>query len=49
MFPLWDVLFRTAYRPAMDEFPATGLIPSVKPSLAGAFLWPLSIARGSRT
>jgi sterol desaturase/sphingolipid hydroxylase (fatty acid hydroxylase superfamily) len=41
MFPLWDILFGTCYKPAPDEYGPTGLQPSVRPSLGGAMLWPL--------
>jgi sterol desaturase/sphingolipid hydroxylase (fatty acid hydroxylase superfamily) len=42
IFPMWDLVFGTCYRPAPGEYRATGLLPSVQPSLAAAFLWPVS-------
>jgi sterol desaturase/sphingolipid hydroxylase (fatty acid hydroxylase superfamily) len=42
MLPLFDVLFGTVWWPAADEYPATGLMPSEKPSgLWDGFIWPL--------
>jgi sterol desaturase/sphingolipid hydroxylase (fatty acid hydroxylase superfamily) len=43
IFPLWDLIFGTCYRPVPGEYPATGLLPSVQPSLAAAILWPVSV------
>lgn len=40
MFPIWDVLFGTCRRPRATEYPATGIRPSVTPSLGQALLWP---------
>ncbi|GGF14367.1 hypothetical protein GCM10011611_20200 [Aliidongia dinghuensis] len=48
MFPIWDILFGTAYRAAADEYPPTGLQPSVRPSLLGAVLWPLRAGASGR-
>lgn len=40
LFPMWDILSGTAYRPADQEFPDTGLSPSKRPSgLTAALLW----------
>jgi sterol desaturase/sphingolipid hydroxylase (fatty acid hydroxylase superfamily) len=40
-FPLWDVLFGTAYAPLPDEYPATG-VPDVKIStIDEAFVYPV--------
>ncbi|HLZ66515.1 MAG TPA: sterol desaturase family protein [Aliidongia sp.] len=42
LLPLFDVLFGTAWQPAADEFPATGLMPSEKPSgFWDGFFWPV--------
>jgi sterol desaturase/sphingolipid hydroxylase (fatty acid hydroxylase superfamily) len=42
LLPLFDVLFGTAWQPAADEFPATGLMPSEKPDgLWDGFFWPV--------
>ncbi|HLZ66514.1 MAG TPA: sterol desaturase family protein [Aliidongia sp.] len=42
MLPLFDVLFGTAWKPAADEYPATGLVPSEAPSgLLEGFIWPM--------
>lgn len=49
MFPVWDWLFGTAYVPASDEFPPTGLIEM--PSAArfiDAFWWPARLRVASR-
>ena len=41
LLPIVDVIFGTAWRPAADEFPPTGLVPSEKPAtLMDDFLWP---------
>ena len=39
-FPIWDVLFGTAYVPKPDEYPETGVEDVEVSSLAGAFLLP---------
>jgi sterol desaturase/sphingolipid hydroxylase (fatty acid hydroxylase superfamily) len=41
MLPIMDVIFGSAYVPADDEFPATGLTPGERPSLFEGVLWPL--------
>jgi sterol desaturase/sphingolipid hydroxylase (fatty acid hydroxylase superfamily) len=42
MLPLFDVLFGTAWKPAADEYPATGLVPGEAPSgLLEGFIWPV--------
>jgi sterol desaturase/sphingolipid hydroxylase (fatty acid hydroxylase superfamily) len=48
IFPLWDLVFATCYRPAPGEYGATGLLPSVQPSLADAILWPVSLSLQQR-
>jgi sterol desaturase/sphingolipid hydroxylase (fatty acid hydroxylase superfamily) len=41
LLPLWDIVFGTAWRPAPDEFPATGLGDGAKPrSLWEGIVWP---------
>jgi sterol desaturase/sphingolipid hydroxylase (fatty acid hydroxylase superfamily) len=47
LLPIIDVIFGTAWKPAADEFPPTGLVPSKKPAtLIDGFLWPF---RGPRS
>ncbi len=38
--PIMDVIFGTAYYPAPDEYPATGLVPSDSPRLWHGIIWP---------
>jgi sterol desaturase/sphingolipid hydroxylase (fatty acid hydroxylase superfamily) len=41
VFPFWDILFGTAWRPGPDEFPSTGLGSGDKPSDAWeGLIWP---------
>jgi sterol desaturase/sphingolipid hydroxylase (fatty acid hydroxylase superfamily) len=37
-FPIWDVVFGTAYFPERDEWPATGLADQAEPATLGAYL-----------
>ena len=39
-FPIMDVIFGTAHRPAPDEYPETGLRPRENPRLLEAIIWP---------
>jgi sterol desaturase/sphingolipid hydroxylase (fatty acid hydroxylase superfamily) len=39
-FPIMDVIFGTAYYPAPDEYPETGLIPRENPQLWEGIIWP---------
>jgi sterol desaturase/sphingolipid hydroxylase (fatty acid hydroxylase superfamily) len=39
-FPIMDVIFGTAYRPAPHEYPATGLTPRENPGLWEGIVWP---------
>jgi sterol desaturase/sphingolipid hydroxylase (fatty acid hydroxylase superfamily) len=39
-FPIWDVLFGTAYFPTRDEFPRTGLDHMREPKTVGQYLFP---------
>jgi sterol desaturase/sphingolipid hydroxylase (fatty acid hydroxylase superfamily) len=40
--PLWDVVFRTSWKPRKGEFPDTGLVPSDVPhGFVDALVWPL--------
>ncbi len=39
-FPIMDVIFGTAYRPAPDEYPETGLTPRENPQLWEGIIWP---------
>ncbi|NIV18816.1 MAG: hypothetical protein GWN47_10555, partial [Woeseiaceae bacterium] len=47
-FPIMDVIFGTAYRPAPDEYPETGLIPRENPRLWEGIIWPLREWLGPR-
>ena len=38
--PIMDVIFGTAYYPAPDEYPVTGLVPSESPRLWQGIIWP---------
>jgi sterol desaturase/sphingolipid hydroxylase (fatty acid hydroxylase superfamily) len=40
-FPIMDVIFGTAYRPAPGEYPETGLIPRENPQLWEGIVWPI--------
>jgi len=40
-FPVMDVLFGTAYRPAPDEYPDTGLSPRDNPNMWRGIVWPV--------
>jgi hypothetical protein len=41
VFPIWDVIFGTAWRPAPDEYPTTGLADGDGPrSLWDGVVWP---------
>jgi len=44
LLPVWDILFGTAFHPAPDEYPSTGLVPSPRVSLGRALVWPLRTA-----
>ncbi len=51
LFPALDVVFGTAWNPATDEFPPTGLMPSAKPAtVLESLVWPirnrLGVVRG---
>jgi sterol desaturase/sphingolipid hydroxylase (fatty acid hydroxylase superfamily) len=39
-FPVMDVIFGTAYRPAPDEYPKTGLMPRENPQVWEGIIWP---------
>jgi sterol desaturase/sphingolipid hydroxylase (fatty acid hydroxylase superfamily) len=39
-FPIMDVIFGTAHRPAPDEYPETGLRPRENPQLWEGIIWP---------
>jgi sterol desaturase/sphingolipid hydroxylase (fatty acid hydroxylase superfamily) len=46
LLPLLDIVFGTAYRPAPDDFPATGLIDGMKPAgWRDGLVWPLRYLR----
>jgi sterol desaturase/sphingolipid hydroxylase (fatty acid hydroxylase superfamily) len=40
LLPLWDILFRTAWIPKPDEYPATGFDPPVRVSVIEGVIWP---------
>jgi sterol desaturase/sphingolipid hydroxylase (fatty acid hydroxylase superfamily) len=40
IFPIWDVIFRTAWVPGEDEFPKAGLVPSERPGVIAGIIWP---------
>ena len=40
VFPIMDVIFGTAYRPAPDEYPETGLDTGENPNLWQGIIWP---------
>lgn len=40
-FPLWDILFGTAYVPKPDEYPATGLVPAERVDIINSVIWPI--------
>jgi sterol desaturase/sphingolipid hydroxylase (fatty acid hydroxylase superfamily) len=45
LFPIFDVIFGTAYVPKPGEFPATGLVPHDRPRrVIDGILWPLRYA-----
>lgn len=47
-FPIMDVIFGTAYRPAPDEYPETGLRPRDNPRLWEGIIWPFRAWLGPR-
>lgn len=44
-FPLWDILFGTAYVPEPDEYPATGLVPAERVDIINSVIWPIRYLR----
>jgi sterol desaturase/sphingolipid hydroxylase (fatty acid hydroxylase superfamily) len=40
VFPIWDVIFGTAWVPGEDEFPKAGLVPSERPGVIAGVIWP---------
>ena len=47
-FPIMDVIFGTAHRPAPDEYPETGLRPRENPQLWEGIIWPFRGWLGAR-
>lgn len=47
-FPIMDVIFGTAHRPAPDEYPETGLRPRENPQLWEGIIWPFRRWLGPR-
>jgi sterol desaturase/sphingolipid hydroxylase (fatty acid hydroxylase superfamily) len=41
IFPIWDILFGTAWIPAENEFPPSGLVPSERPGIVDGIIWPV--------
>jgi hypothetical protein len=42
MFPVFDVIFGTAWKPGKDEFPMTGLVPREKATgILDGIMWPV--------
>ena len=41
VLPLWDLVFGTAWIPAPDEYPVTGLDPQVRVGLVDGIIWPI--------
>jgi sterol desaturase/sphingolipid hydroxylase (fatty acid hydroxylase superfamily) len=40
-FPIWDILFGTAWVPKPDEYPATGLEPAERVDILNSVIWPI--------
>ncbi len=40
VFPIWDVIFGTAWIPGKDEFPIAGLVPGERPGVIAGIIWP---------
>jgi sterol desaturase/sphingolipid hydroxylase (fatty acid hydroxylase superfamily) len=40
VFPIWDVIFGTAWVPGKDKFPKAGLVPSERPGVIAGMIWP---------
>ena len=40
-YPVWDIIFKTAYRPSKNEIPETGVVGVEIESITEAFLYPL--------
>jgi len=40
IFPIWDVIFGTAWIPGKDEFPKPGLVPGERPGVIAGIIWP---------
>ncbi|MBR0801124.1 sterol desaturase family protein [Bradyrhizobium jicamae] len=40
-FPIWDILFGTAWVPKPDEYPATGLVPAERVDIINSVIWPV--------
>jgi sterol desaturase/sphingolipid hydroxylase (fatty acid hydroxylase superfamily) len=41
LFPIWDILFGTAWVPKPDEYPATGLTPAERVDIIDSVIWPI--------
>jgi hypothetical protein len=49
LFPLWDMIFGTVWRPKPDEFPATGLVSGDVPvGFVDLIVWPCAAPRCAR-
>jgi len=40
-FPIWDILFGTAWVPSPGEYPATGLVPAERVDIINSVIWPV--------
>jgi sterol desaturase/sphingolipid hydroxylase (fatty acid hydroxylase superfamily) len=40
-FPIWDILFGTAWVPRPGEYPATGLVPAERVDIINSVIWPV--------
>jgi sterol desaturase/sphingolipid hydroxylase (fatty acid hydroxylase superfamily) len=49
VFPIWDLVFGTAWIPAKDEFPPAGLVPDEQPGFYDALIWPFRKTRPAVT
>ena len=40
-FPIWDILFGTAWGPTPGEYPATGPVPAERVDIINSVIWPV--------
>jgi len=48
LLPLWDIIFRTAWIPARNEYSDTGFDPPVRVDLIDSIIWPFRHLRRRR-